>query len=177
MRFKNNSSLFVNTGRKPLSAMQRRKKNNRNNIFLGVCLGVIVVLCIFVGLIARVWINYDEAPEETVNPAVVAEENTKKPKETEKAKKDAEKKAAEKKAQEEKKKQEEEEKKKAEKYKSFGEESDYSKALAKAFAGSEGEYAYGYYLANDGSRYINNVDKIYLTVVKRVDLEVLNEKK
>lgn len=156
MRF-NNSSLFVNTGRKPLSAMQRRKKNNRNNIFLGVCLGVIAVLCIFVGLIARVWVNYDEAPKEPVNPPVTVEEKESKPKEDEAAKKEAEQKALE-----EKQKSEEEKKKKGtqKKYKSFGEESTYSKALKKVFSGFDGEYAYGYFLSTDGSRYINNVEKI-----------------
>ena len=156
MRF-NNSSLFVNTGRKPLSAMQRRKKNNRNNIFLGVCLAIIAVLCIFVGLIAHVWLNYDEEPAKEAKPAVTAEENNKKVKEAEEAKK-----AAEKKAKEEKKKAEEEKKAKEEKnkYQSLGEESDYSKAVKKAFSDVDGMYAYGYVLLNDGSRYINNVAKI-----------------
>lgn len=156
MRFDNNS-LFVNTGRKPLSAMQRRKKNNRNNIFLGVCLAVIAVLCIFVGLIVHVWLNYDEEPAEPVKPAVTEAAEQEKAKKAEAAKKAAEKKAAE----EAKKKEEEKKAKESKnKYQSFGEESDYSRAVEKAFSALDGTYAYGYVMLNDGSRYINNTARI-----------------
>lgn len=146
MRF-DNSSLFVNTGRKPLSAMQRRKKNNRNNIFFVICLTVIAVLCIFVGLIVHVWLNYNESSSAPEKPAVVDE--VKKEKEVKKEVK------------EEKKKTEKKETKV--KYKSSGKESNYSKEIQKAFDELDATYAYGYILSNDNSMYINNVDKIKST--------------
>ena len=54
------STLFVNTGRKPLPAMQKKKKNNKNTVALVVCIAIIAVLCVFVGLIVHVWFNYNE---------------------------------------------------------------------------------------------------------------------
>ncbi len=69
MRF-DNSSLFVNTGRKPLPAMQKKKKS-RSTIFIGVCIAIISVLCVFVGLIVRVWINYDKTERTDTEPKTV----------------------------------------------------------------------------------------------------------
>ena len=43
MRF-DNSSLFVNTGRKPLSAMQKRKRKTRNSIVVAVFVSIIALI-------------------------------------------------------------------------------------------------------------------------------------
>ena len=54
------STLFVNTGRKPLSGMKKTKKVNKNTIALGICIAIIAVLCIFVGSFVRLWFAYNE---------------------------------------------------------------------------------------------------------------------
>ena len=78
MKF-NSSTLFVNTGRKPLPGMQKKKKPNKNNIALAFCIVIITVLCVFVGLIAHVWMSYDEQklaenPEDNTNEVVVIDD-------------------------------------------------------------------------------------------------------
>ncbi len=141
------STLFVNTGRKPLPAMQKRKKNNKNTIALAVCVAIIAVLCVFVGLIVRVWFNYNEEvkPKE---PAPVVETVKKAEPKTEP------KKAAPKKT-------EKKTEKKIQTYTSMGTVSDISKAADKAFESVEGTYAYGVVTLNDDYTYINNTDKIH----------------
>lgn len=151
MRF-DNSSLFVNTGRKPLSAMQRRKKNNKNNIFMAFFLGVIVVLCIFVGLIVHVWLNYSEDIDEPVN-VVINEQEEKNHEEEENAEITAQKQAEE----EAKKKAELEEKKN---YKTSGKKTVYSKNIDAAYKKLDGTYSYGYILLNDNKKYICNTEKV-----------------
>lgn len=164
MRF-NSSSLFVNTGRKPLSAMQK-KKHSKHNIFLSLCIAIIAVLCIFVGLIARVWINYNDNTTHEVNTKVVNSEtaNTKtaektnpaKEKETAKAKKEDE----EKKEKTKKKTTKKTAKKTTQKYSSEGTESEYSKALDKYFENLGGTYAYGFSFIDGTQKYIKNTEKI-----------------
>jgi len=162
-----NSSLFVNTGRKPLSAMQRRKKNTRNYIFGVIVLTVIAVLCIFVGLILHVWLNYDATSSDPENPAVVSEVKNEESAETKEPAKEEKSKVTEEKKEDEAKKEEKTEKEKTEKkktskskYKTSGEETEYSRAVQEAFSDFKGTYAYGYVMLNDNSSYIDNVDKI-----------------
>ena len=146
MKF-DSSTLFVNTGRKPLPSMQKRKKNNRNTIALIICIAIIAVLCVFVGSIARIWFSYNEEtkPAETK----VTEET---PKKTEvKPKPEKEEPRPEVKPKEEKKKSNP----------SFGEESELSRAADKAFSDFEGVYSYGYLDLSNEYTYINNTDKIY----------------
>ena len=77
------STLFVNTGRKPLPAMQKKKKNNKNTVALVVCIAIIAVLCVFVGLIVHVWFNYNEevAPKADTKVTTEIKEEKVKPKE------------------------------------------------------------------------------------------------
>lgn len=159
MRF-DSSSLFVNTGKKPLPAMQKRKKkNNKNNIFLILCIAVITVLCIFVGLIVRVWINYN-ADESNKAETVVSENITEK---KEEKKSDNTKTASKKDTEKTKKTQTEKKKdtaKQAPKYVPAGTAGEYSNAVDKAFSQVQGDYAYGMYLMNSDYKYINNTAQI-----------------
>lgn len=168
MRF-NSSSLFVNTGRKPLSTMQKRK-NNKNNVFLAVCVVIIAVLCIFVGLIVRVWVNYDgdnSEKQEIKTTAVVqeqkteAKEKTKTDKDTtaEKAK-TTDKKNSEKKTASKKTAKKATTKKAVPEYPVEGTESEYSKAVDKYFEKLTGTYAYGIYFMDGSHKYVKNTDKI-----------------
>jgi len=145
MKF-DSSTLFVNTGRKPLPAMQKRKKNNKNSIALAVCIAIIAVLCIFVGLIANLWVRYnkevDKKPKTTVTQTVDKE----KPKEEKKPKQKTE---PEKKVEKE-----------SVKYSTMGEVSNISKAADKAFEDLNSTYSYGVLDLSDGYMYINNTDKI-----------------
>lgn len=156
-----NSTLFVNTGRKPLAGMQKKKKTNKNNIALGVCIAIIAVLCIFAGLIFRVWFTYkdEQAPKQPANSVVdtqTSEEAAKQAEREAKEKAAAKKAEEEKKAAEEKKKQEE----KAAKNKTSGESTDLSKAVDKLFAKVSGTYSYGLVTLSDNYTYINNTDKV-----------------
>lgn len=189
MRF-NNSSLFVNTGRKPLSAMQKRKRNTRNSIVMAIFVSIIAVLCIFVGLIVHVWISYGE--EETQNNALLTSQVQTEEKETEKKvepEKNDDKKTADKKEKktETKKKEtkKETETKKSEttekttkkttkktttkkttkkqtapKYQTMGNATEYTKAVDKAFSSLDGTYAYAVTNLSTGEQYINNTEKI-----------------
>ncbi len=144
------STLIVNTGRKPLPGMQKKKKNNKNNIVLGVCIAIIAVLCIFVGLIVHVWVSYDNetpstesvvetnevvVPETTPQPAepveeVVVPEEIPEPKKTPR------------------------------KYKSTGEAMGYTKYVTKQFAKLTAEYSLGIMNMNHNSTYITNPERI-----------------
>ncbi len=177
MRF-NSSSLFVNTGRKPLSTMQKRK-NNKNNIFLILCVVIIAVLCIFVGLIVRVWINYDSSDKpETKTTAVVQNDSKKTTTDTSannSNKKDSDKKTdktdnpkkqtADKTAKKTTKKSTKKATKKTTKkntpdYACEGKENEYSKAVDKQFEKLTGTYAYGIYLMDGSYKYIKNTANI-----------------
>ncbi len=178
MRF-NSSSLFVNTGRKPLSTMQKRK-NNKNNIFLAVCVVIIAVLCIFVGLIVRVWVNYDgndekpeikttavvhekktETKESAEKPKTNKDTDTKKAKSTAKKEKTTEKKSSTKKTSDKKTSTKKSSTKKVTpKYPVEGTENAYSKAVDKHFEKLSGTYAYGIYLMDGSYKYVKNTDKI-----------------
>ena len=137
------STLFVNTGRKPLPAMQKKKKNNKNTVALVVCIAIIAVLCVFVGLILHVWFNYNEeiAPEPA--PKVTTEVKTEKPKP---------------KAENPKPKAEPKEEKTANK--TMGDKSDMSSAASRAFKSVGGTYSYGILSLADDYMYIDNTDKI-----------------
>ncbi len=139
------STLFVNTGRKPLPAMQKRKKNNKNTIALAVCVAIIAVLCVFVGLIVRVWYNYNEEVKPKEPAPVVETVKEKEPKPKAEPKKETPKKA---------------ETKPNKKYTSMGTPSDISDAADKAFESVGGTYAYGLVTLNDEYTYINNTDRI-----------------
>ncbi len=139
------STLFVNTGRKPLPAMQKKKKNNKNTIALIICIAIIAVLCIFVGSIARLWLSYNQETKPTkVQETVKQEVKETKPK----IEKEPEKKP-------------EVKTKKETKNTSLGTPSPASKSADKAFAELDGTYSYGLYNINDGYTYINNTEKIY----------------
>lgn len=141
------STLFVNTGRKPLPAMQKKKKNNKNTIALIICIAIIAVLCVFVGSIARLWLSYNQ---ETKSPKVqeTAKHEVKETKP--KIEKEPEKKPEVKTKKETKKPNS-----------SMGTPSTASKSADKAFADLDGTYSYGLYNLNDGYTYINNTEKIY----------------
>lgn len=189
MRF-DNSSLFVNTGRKPLPAMQKKKKS-RSTIFIGVCIAIISVLCVFVGLIVRVWINYDKTERTDTEPKTVvsqtaSEQNDGKAeneakvsaekkdtagkKATDKStdkksdSKTASKKTTAKKTTTKKTAKKTTTKKTAKKtiskYTSSGTASVYSEAADKCFENLGGTYAYGITMLGNGYSYINNVDKL-----------------
>ena len=117
----------------------------------------------FVGLIVHVWLNYDAEENEPVKTTVAVEAEKEQERKAAEAKKEAEKKAAEKEKAEKKAKEEEEKAKEKEtesKYQSFGEKSDYSQAVDKAFEKLDGTYAYGIVMLSDGYRYINNTARI-----------------
>lgn len=146
MKFQS-STLFVNTGRKALPAMQKKKKSSKNNIALTVCISIIAVLCVFVGLVAYVWASYNEsnAPKETSAQTEIKEV---KPKdeipssvvsETDKQK---------------------EEKETAE-YKTSGSKTKAAKEAVKAFSNVSAEYSFGIMNLNDEKVYIHNTEKIY----------------
>lgn len=141
------STLFVNTGRKPLPAMQKKKKDNKNTVALIVCIAIIAVLCVFVGLILHVWFNYNEevAPRSStqVTTEKKQEEMTQKPK-VEKPK--------------EQKPKEEEAPKTVNK--TQGDKSPMSSAAEAAFASLDATYSFGIVNLNDGYTYINNTDRI-----------------
>lgn len=134
------STLFVNTGRKPLPAMQKKKKSSKNTVALVVCVAIIAVLCVFVGLIVHVWFNYNE---ETVKEQPVQKITT----ETEKEKP---------KTPEAKPKEEEEKSPN----KTMGENTKMSSAAEKAFKSVGGTYSFGIATLTDGYTYINNTEKI-----------------
>ena len=168
MRF-DNSSLFVNTGRKPLSAMQKRKRKTRNSIVVAVFVSIIAVLCVFVGLIVHVWLSYD-AEQQPEPPAAQVQTKTEgktsadkksddQKKAEEKKKADAKKKAEAKRKAEAKKKAEEEKAASA-KYQTQGTATAYTKSIDKSFSKLDGTYAYGVTVLNSGEQYINNTDKI-----------------
>ena len=144
------STLFVNTGRKPLPAMQKKKKNNKNTVALVVCIAIIAVLCVFVGLIVHVWFNYNEevAPKADTKVTTEIKEEKVKPKE-EKPKK-----------QEAKKKEEKPQEEKKTTNKTLGEKSALSTAATKAFKEVGGTYSFGIYSLNDDYMYIDNTEKI-----------------
>lgn len=160
MKF-DSSTLFVNTGRKPLPAMQKRKKNNKNTIALAVCIAIIAVLCVFVGLIANLWIRYNEevdpAPKTGVTETV-AKEKVKTEKKTEETPVQKTEKDTSEKKEEAKKKAE---KKKASQNPTMGQTSDISQAADKAFEEFDGNYSYGIVDLSDDYTYINNTNKIY----------------
>ncbi len=138
------STLFVNTGRKPLPAMQKKKKNTKNTVALVVCIAIIAVLCVFVGLIAHVWVNYNEENIAS-NPQNTAQVTQAKPKpKTEKPKEDT--------------KPKEEEVKTTNK--TQGEKTDMSSAAETAFSSVGGTYSFGVVNLGDGYTYINNTDKL-----------------
>lgn len=147
------STLFVNTGRKPLPAMQKKKKNNKNTIALMVCIAIIAVLCVFVGLIMHAWFNYNEnvKPAEPPKNSVVedVEPPKKEPVNEEKPVQDEP---------EEKKPEPKPEKKQVS---AMGEVTDLSKAASKPFKSLEEEYSYGIADLSQGYIYIENTDKIY----------------
>lgn len=161
MKFQS-STLFVNTGRKPLPGMQKKKKTSKNNIALGVCIAIIAVLCVFVGLIVHVWINYNEdvAPkekpvagqvsQEVDNKEPVKPEKTKKPKKEAPAKPEKEEPVPE----EEPVVQEEPE------AEDTGSETDISKLAAKQFKNIDGEYSFGIMNLSDGTTYIGKNKKV-----------------
>ena len=167
MKF-NSSTLFVNTGRKPLPGMQKKKKPNKNNIALAFCIVIITVLCVFVGLIAHVWMSYDEQklaenPEDNTNEVVVIDdepqteieeeptpEKTEKEEKTETAKKPAKKttkKTTKKKANNSKK-------------TTSGKETSITKLVTKEFQKVDADYSFGIMTTSDGSTYINNSGKV-----------------
>ncbi len=137
------STLFVNTGRKPLPGMQKKKKNNKNNIVLGVCVAIILVLCIFVGLIVHIWASYDDT--KTTDTTTVNSEIPKK-------EKPAPKKPAPKPA--------DSEKKTTNNYSSSGKETDAAKAVKKEFASIDADYAFAIYELSGDEVYIMNTGKI-----------------
>jgi len=159
MKFQS-STLFVNTGRKPLPGMQKKKKTNKNNIALGVCIAIITVLCIFVGLIVHVWLSYNEneankeRPSQTetevreVKPVEEKPENTAvgkvKPQTGSKPKKPAVK-----------------EEKPVPENPVSGEETPAATAVNKEFKNVSAEYSFGIMNLADGSTYINNTEKIH----------------
>lgn len=142
------STLFVNTGRKPLPAMQKKKKNNnKNTIALIICIAIIAVLCIFVGSIARLWLSYNQETKGSEAHQTVKQE-------TKEITPKAETKPEEK--------PEVKTKKETKKSNSAqGTPSSASKSADKAFMELEGTYSYGLYNLNDGYTYINNTEKIY----------------
>ena len=145
MKFES-STLFVNTGRKALPAMQKKKKTSKNNVVLAFCIVIIAVLCVFVGMIWRAWFSYSEdGAKETSSKVQTVEksEPIQKPQEEEKPKK------------------EEEKPKKKMSYTSKGKETKISKAAKKAFANVEDTYSFGILNLADGYEYIQNTDKIY----------------
>ena len=144
------STLFVNTGRKPLPAMQKKKKNNKNTVALVVCIAIIAVLCVFVGLIVHVWFNYNEevAPKADTKVTTAIKEKNVKPKEEKPQNKTPKK---------------EEEKPKEETKSSNttkGEKTAVSTAATNAFKSVGGTYSFGIYSLNDDYTYIDNTEKI-----------------
>ncbi len=139
------STLFVNTGRKPLPAMQKKKKSSKNTVALVVCIAIIAVLCVFVGLIVHVWFNYnEETVKEQPVQKITTEAEKEKPKTTvEKPKKEEEKSPN----------------------KTMGEKTDISSAAEKAFKSVGGTYSFGIATLTDGYTYINNTEKIENTAV------------
>ena len=138
------STLFVNTGRKPLPAMQKKKKTNKNTVALVVCIAIIAVLCVFVGLILHVWFNYNEEVNKDTTPKVTTQvkKETVKKKETPVVK------------------EEKPEPKEESANTTKGEKTDLSSAATKAFGSVDGEYSFGIYSFSDDYMYIDNTDKI-----------------
>ncbi len=143
MKFES-STLFVNTGRKPLPGMQKKKKNNKNNIVLGVCVAIIIILCIFVGLIVHIWASYDDGSKDSTQTMQTTQTKTAQPKKKVPAKPaDTKKEDASNKD-----------------YASSGKETDAVKAVNKEFETVKAEYSYGIMQLSDGETYIKNTDKI-----------------
>ena len=144
MKFES-STLFVNTGRKPLPGMQKKKKNNKNNIVLGVCVAIILILCVFVGLIVHIWASYEDS-KTAETTSVSREVKVKKPAEPPKTTPKPE---------------DSSEKVKNNKAYSFsGKETDAVKAVNKEFASVDADYAYGVAELSGDEVYIMNTDKI-----------------
>ena len=160
MKFQS-STLFVNTGRKPLPGMQKKKKNTKNTIALGICIAIITVLCIFVGLIVHVWVSYNEdvATKDT-SSANVAETREVIPVEKKPDKKVSATTAKKKTSEEKTVKPKEKEEKPKTKYTVSGEETAESEAANKAFKNISARYSYGFMNLSDNSTYINNTEKI-----------------
>lgn len=166
MKF-NSSTLFVNTGRKPLPGMQKKKKPNKNNIALAFCIVIITVLCVFVGLIAHVWMSYDEQklaenPENNTNEVVVIDDKPQTEVEeeeptTEKTEKGEKKETAKKPAKKSTKKTNTP---KSNKSAISGKETDITKLVTKEFQKVDAEYSFGIMTTSDGSTYINNTGKV-----------------
>lgn len=144
------STLFVNTGRKPLPAMQKKKKTSKNTVALVVCIAIIAVLCVFVGLIVHVWYNYNEevAPSK---PEIEVTETKKQ--ETAPAKTETNTEAQEKKPEKE-----------ETKIKTANPTTDnanvLSKAVSKFFTELDGEYAFGIMDIGADYTYIDNTEKV-----------------
>jgi len=146
------STLFVNTGRKPLPAMQKKKKNSKKTIALIVCIAIIAVLCVFVGLIMHVWFNYNEnvKPPEPAKSTVV--EQAEPPEKVEPVIEEEPEEPVEEKP---------EPKPEKKKNSTMGEVSNLSKAVSKPFESVEADYSYGIANLGDGYIYIDNTDKLY----------------
>ncbi len=140
------STLFVNTGRKPLPAMQKKKKNSKNTVALVVCIAIIAVLCVFVGLIVHVWLNYNEEIS-TPNTTEVTQKVENKVENVPPAEPDP---------------QEEPKKETKTKVpnKTSGKKTAMSKAAEKAFSDFYGTYSFGIVNLNDGYTYISNTGKV-----------------
>ena len=179
------STLFVNTGRKPLSGMKKTKKVNKNTIALGICIAIIAVLCIFVGSFVRLWFAYNEEATsgkpiannepQGENTVVVnsADEEKEEPKVHEEVQPTDEKEEKEEKPQTKDKeskttskdknkgtKTKEKTKTKPTTNKTSGKTTELSKQLDTTFADVKGTYSYGVITLGDNYQYINNTDKI-----------------
>jgi len=158
----NNSTLFVNTGRKPLPGMTKKKKTSKNNVALFVCVAIIAVLCLFVGLIAKVWVNYNEDVKSSTSSVDTGlksvsdkTDSPDKPK--------AEPKTKENKKQETKEPAPEKpvaEKPKPKNYTSSGKETAAAKEVNKIFKNITLEYSYGIMNLKDEALYVKNPEKI-----------------
>ena len=138
------STLFVNTGRKPLPGMQKKKKNNKNNIVLGICVAVILILCTCVGAFVHLWANYENSKTESsaTKTAPVQKAKPAAKKAPVKAKKAAEPVKTNK------------------NYSTMGKETDAAKAVNKEFASIEADYAYAIAELSGEEVYVMNTDKI-----------------
>ena len=137
------STLFVNTGRKPLPGMQKKKKNNKNNIVLGVCVAVILILCVFVGTFVHLWASYENSKTDATSTETsnVGKETKPAPKKAEAKPKDTV-----------------DTSKKD--YSTSGKETDAVKEVNKEFSSLEAEYAYAVMGLSDEELYVMNTDKI-----------------
>lgn len=144
------STLFVNTGRKPLPAMQKKKKTNKNAVALVICIAIIAVLCVFVGLILHVWFNYNEEIKPTIDEGNTSVATTEE-------QVDAPKTETEEKTVPEEPKSEPVVKV----YTKKGKKTDISKLAEKNYKSVGGTYSYGIVNLGDGYTYICNTDKVY----------------